>query len=102
MGPESSSLGELYDRLAEVAAGEQIAEGAADVVDSAESVFDRHNFSISNPISQYLAGRGLNLYHADTIYAEMARYGHDPNGVFSGSSELQAALMNRIQSSRVP
>jgi spermidine synthase len=49
---------------------------------------------------EYLAGRGLNLYHADSIYSEMARYGREPNGVFAGSPALQSAVMSRIQSMR--
>ena len=47
---------------------------------------------------EYLAGRGLNVYHADTIWSEMAQYGRDPNGIFQGSSESQALLSSRIQS----
>jgi len=50
---------------------------------------------------QYLAGRGLNLYRADAIYSEMARYGREPNGIFTGSTELEAALLQRIRSAQV-
>jgi spermidine synthase len=47
---------------------------------------------------QYLAGRGLNIYHADRIYAEMLRYSKDPDGIFTGSEEIEQALLQRIRS----
>jgi spermidine synthase len=47
---------------------------------------------------EYLAGNGLNLYHADTIFAEMLPYGRDPKGIFTGSPELMADLMQKIRS----
>ena len=44
---------------------------------------------------QYLAGMGVNLYEADAIYRDMARYRTYPEGLFTGSpyslSMLQAA-----------
>jgi spermidine synthase len=46
---------------------------------------------------QYLAGRGLNLYHADVIYAEMLPYAGDPKGVFTGSQEKQDELLAKIR-----
>ena len=46
---------------------------------------------------QYLAGRGLNLYHADTIYAEMLPYAKDPQGIFTGSDDLKQELLQKIQ-----
>jgi spermidine synthase len=46
---------------------------------------------------EYLAGKGLNLYHADSIFAEMLPYGRDPQGIFSGSAALQAELMQKIR-----
>jgi len=45
---------------------------------------------------EYLAGKGLNLYHADTIFAEMLPFGKDPQGVFTGSPELMSQLMQKI------
>ena len=46
---------------------------------------------------QYLAGRGLNLYRADTIYADMLGHAKDPQGIFDTSSpELKQALMAKI------
>ena len=45
---------------------------------------------------QYLAGRGLNLYHADSIYSEMLGYANEPQGIFTGSPELTRALLQRI------
>ncbi len=46
---------------------------------------------------QYLAGRGLNLYKADTIYAEMLGYAKDPQGIFDASSpDLKQALLTKI------
>ncbi len=47
---------------------------------------------------EYLAGKGLNLYHADTIFAEMLPYGRDPQGIFSGSPDLMMDLMQKIRS----
>ena len=47
---------------------------------------------------QYLAGRGLNLYRADRIYAEMLRHSKDPDGIFTGSAELEQALLQKIRS----
>jgi spermidine synthase len=46
---------------------------------------------------QYLAGRGLNLYRADAIYAEMLPYAKDPQGVFVGSDTSRAALLQRMR-----
>jgi spermidine synthase len=48
---------------------------------------------------QYLAGRGLNLYHADTIYTEMLAYAREPQGIFTGSPELTQALLQKISQS---
>jgi spermidine synthase len=46
---------------------------------------------------QYLAGRGLNLYKADTIYSDMVSYAKDPQGIFDSSSpELKQALLQKI------
>jgi spermidine synthase len=47
---------------------------------------------------QYLAGRGLNLYKADAIFAEMAPYAKDPTGLFVGSDELLQTLHQKIRS----
>jgi spermidine synthase len=47
---------------------------------------------------QYLAGRGLNLYRADTIYKDMLSYAKDPQGIFDTSTpELKQALLSKIQ-----
>ena len=46
---------------------------------------------------QYLAGRGLNLYQADRIYADMATYGQPPKDTFAGSPEILAALQAKIK-----
>jgi spermidine synthase len=46
---------------------------------------------------QYLAGRGLNLYQADKIYAEMLPFARPPENVFSGSEGKMRELMQRIQ-----
>jgi spermidine synthase len=45
---------------------------------------------------QYLAGRGLNLYHADAIFSEMLPYGRDPDGIFSSTSSLYSDLIQKI------
>jgi len=47
---------------------------------------------------QYLAGRGLNLYRADAIFAEMAPYARDPEHVFAGSEARLQTLLPRIRS----
>jgi spermidine synthase len=54
----------------------------------------------SNLRLQYLAGRGLNLYRADVIFAEMLPYATDPKGIFQGSQELQDVLLAKIRSSQ--
>ncbi len=49
---------------------------------------------------QYLAGRGLNLYKAGEIYAEMLPFAQDPQGVFSGSDALMQSLMQKIHTAQ--
>ncbi len=47
---------------------------------------------------QYLAGRGLNLYRADAIFAEMLPFAKDPPaGLFEGSEALRASLLQKIR-----
>ena len=46
---------------------------------------------------QYLAGRGLNLYRAGEIFAEMLPFAQDPQGIFSGSDQTLASLMQKIR-----
>jgi spermidine synthase len=47
---------------------------------------------------QYLAGRGLNLYAADVIFAEMRTFGQlPPPGLFVGAPERIEALGRRVQ-----
>ena len=45
---------------------------------------------------QYLAGLGLNLYQADSIYASMLQYGDRPKGLFVGSEDTMRALLEGI------
>ena len=45
---------------------------------------------------QYLAGRGLNLYRADAIYAEMLPHASVPDGIFEGSAALKQELMQKL------
>jgi spermidine synthase len=47
---------------------------------------------------QYLAGRGLNLYRADRIYADLLRHSKAPDAVFTGSDEVLQALLQRVRS----
>jgi spermidine synthase len=49
---------------------------------------------------QYLAGRGLNLYKAGEIYAEMLPFQHDPQGVFTGSPALKDSLLQKIHAAQ--
>jgi spermidine synthase len=49
---------------------------------------------------QYLAGRGLNLYRADTIFAEMLPFAKDPVGVFSGSEAAMSSLMQKMHAAQ--
>jgi spermidine synthase len=49
---------------------------------------------------QYLAGRGLNLYRADVIFADMLNYSKDPDGIFTGSSERLDALLQKIRANQ--
>jgi spermidine synthase len=46
---------------------------------------------------QYLAGRGLNLYRADVIFADMLNYAKDPEGIFTGSADRMAALLQKMR-----
>lgn len=46
---------------------------------------------------QYLAGKGLNLYRAGDIYAEMLPFAQDPHGTFTGSDERMRELMGKIR-----
>jgi spermidine synthase len=46
---------------------------------------------------QYLAGRGLNLYRAGEIYAEMLPFATDPQGIFTGSDDRVQELLRRIR-----
>ncbi len=46
---------------------------------------------------QFLAGHGLNLYQADTIFAEMRPFGQPPQGIFTGSEALVASLLEQIR-----
>jgi spermidine synthase len=48
---------------------------------------------------QYLAGLGLNLYHADIIYKAMIAESRYPEDLFEGSPETLQALRERIESS---
>ena len=48
---------------------------------------------------QYLAGRGLNLYKADAIFAEMLPNAKEPQGIFEGSETLKDTLRQKIRSS---
>jgi spermidine synthase len=45
---------------------------------------------------QYLAGRGLNLYRAAQIYAEMLPHAKEPEGLFVGSPALKQELLEKI------
>jgi spermidine synthase len=49
---------------------------------------------------QYLAGRGLNLYRADVIFADMLNWAKEPDGVFTGSPTRMAALTQKIRSNQ--
>jgi spermidine synthase len=45
---------------------------------------------------QYLAGMGLNLYHADVIYADMLTYSRMPTDLFVGSESSKRAVLEGI------
>jgi spermidine synthase len=49
---------------------------------------------------QYLAGRGLNLYRAGDIFAEMLPFASDPQGVFTGSDTVMQSLMQRMHAAQ--
>ncbi len=49
---------------------------------------------------QYLAGRGLNLYRADVIFADMLNYAKEPDGVFTGSPDRMQALTQKIRTNQ--
>jgi len=45
---------------------------------------------------QYLAGWGLNLNHAASIYSDMLGYAKEPQGIFTGSPALMQALVQKV------
>jgi spermidine synthase len=47
---------------------------------------------------QFLAGMGVNLYEADAIYRDMARYRTYPQGLFTGSPERMRLLQSYWES----
>ncbi|MES1255190.1 MAG: fused MFS/spermidine synthase [Acidobacteriota bacterium] len=49
---------------------------------------------------QYLAGLGLERYESDPIYGDILQYKRFPEGVFTGSDALMAALRARIERRR--
>jgi spermidine synthase len=49
---------------------------------------------------QYLAGRGLNLYRAGDIFAEMLPFAQDPQGVFTGSDAQMQSLMQKMHAAQ--
>jgi spermidine synthase len=49
---------------------------------------------------QYLAGRGLNLYRAGEIFADMLPYAQDPRGTFTGSDTLMQSLMLKMHTAQ--
>jgi spermidine synthase len=49
---------------------------------------------------QYLAGRGLNLYRAGDIFAEMLPFAQDPQGVFTGSDAAMQSLMQKMHTAQ--
>jgi spermidine synthase len=49
---------------------------------------------------QYLAGRGLNLYRADVIFADMLNYAKEPDGIFTGSPARMQALTQKIRTNQ--
>jgi spermidine synthase len=49
---------------------------------------------------QYLAGRGLNLYRAGEIFAEMLPYAQDPRGTFTGTDGLMQSLMQKMHAAQ--
>jgi len=46
---------------------------------------------------QYLAGLGVHLYQSDMIYAQMLRHADYPQGVFTGSEQMLAALQQSMR-----
>jgi spermidine synthase len=49
---------------------------------------------------QYLAGRGLNLYRADVIFADMLNYAKEPDGIFTASPDRMQALVQKIRTNQ--
>jgi spermidine synthase len=49
---------------------------------------------------QYLAGRGLNLYQADVIFADMLNYAKEPDGIFTASPDPMQALVQKIRTNQ--
>jgi spermidine synthase len=49
---------------------------------------------------QYLAGRGLNLYRADVIFADMLNWAKEPDGIFTGTPDRMQLLTQRIRTNQ--
>ena len=91
----SRSLGEIGMR----SALDLFATYAGNARDMAPWLHDAQINRDRNLRLQYLAGRGLNLYRADAIFADMVPYAKDPDHVFTGSEKLVQTLLQKIRRS---
>ncbi|MBM3771749.1 MAG: SAM-dependent methyltransferase [Acidimicrobiia bacterium] len=91
--PVLRSLGEI----GMASASDLFATYAGNAKDYASWLKDAQINRDSNLRLQYLAGRGLNLYRADVIFAEMLQHAQSPpDGLFSGSPATLDELKQKI------
>jgi spermidine synthase len=98
--PEYEPVARSLSEIGMFSATDLFATFAGQAPDFAEWLADAQINRDRNLRLQYLAGRGFNLYHADLIYKEMARYGKDPADIFTGSDALKKTLFDKIAAAR--
>jgi len=96
--PEYASVAKSLSEIGMYTAVDLFATYAGSAEDMGSWLRDAEINRDRNLRLQYLAGRGLNLYRADAIFAEMLPYAGVPQGVFHGSPALVESLMQKIHS----
>jgi spermidine synthase len=98
--PEYSALRKSLSEIGMASAVDLLSTWAGSASDMQPWLKDAQINRDRNLRLQYLAGRGLNLYKAGEIYAEMLPFQHDPHGVFTGSHAAMDSLMQKIHSAQ--
>ena len=99
--PEYAPLKKSLSEIGMLSAVDLFATYAGSAEDMAPWMHDAQINRDRNLRLQYLAGRSLNVYRADTIFAEMLPYAKDPSaGLFQGSDATQALLLQKIRTAQ--